>query len=61
MPIFGDWFDFDGDGRLNCVEQAADLLTFERLQEMMEQKGHTEDDWFNPVLDDEIDEEDDWL
>ncbi len=32
MPgIFGDLFDFDGDGKLNCVEQAAELVTLERM------------------------------
>ncbi len=29
--IFGDLFDFNGDGKLDCVEQAADFLAFERL------------------------------
>lgn len=30
MPgIFGDLFDFDGDGKLDCVEQAAELITVE--------------------------------
>ena len=23
--IFGDIFDFDGDGKLDCIEQAAEL------------------------------------
>lgn len=32
MPgIFGDLFDFDGDGKLNCVEQAAEFITFENM------------------------------
>lgn len=32
MPgIFGDLFDFDGDGKLNSVERAAELVTLERM------------------------------
>lgn len=32
MPgIFGDLFDFDGDGKLNCVEQAAEFIAFENM------------------------------
>lgn len=29
--IFGDLFDFDGDGKLNSDEQFADFLAFNRL------------------------------
>lgn len=31
LGIFGNLFDFDGDGELNAVEQAAELVTLERL------------------------------
>lgn len=32
MPgIFGDLFDFDGDGKLNCVEQAAEFIMLENM------------------------------
>ena len=43
MPgIFGDLFDFDNDGKLNCVEQAAEFITFE---EMMKDDDPCEDDF----------------
>lgn len=42
MPgIFGDLFDFDGDGKLNFVEQAAEFIT---LDEMMKE-GASDDDF----------------
>ncbi len=32
MPgIFGDLFDFDGDGKLDCVEQAAEFILFDKM------------------------------
>ena len=32
MPgIFGDLFDFDGDGKLNCAEQAAEFIAFDEM------------------------------
>ncbi len=42
MPgIFGDLFDFDGDGKLDCIEQAAEFII---LDEMM--KDDVPDDDF---------------
>lgn len=41
MPgIFGDLFDFDGDGKLDCVEQAAELIM---LEEMMKDADPNDD------------------
>jgi len=53
MPgIFGDLFDFDGDGKLDCVEQAAELITFEKMM-----NDNDSDDDFS---DDEFSDEDDF-
>lgn len=41
MPgIFGDLFDFDGDGKLDCVEQAAEFIM---LDEMMKDEAPNDD------------------
>jgi hypothetical protein len=53
MPIFGDLFDFDDDGMLNEVEQAAELITLDRV---MERVRSTDEFWLD---DDESYEEDD--
>ena len=51
MPgIFGDLFDFDGDGKLDCVEQAAELITFEKMM-----NDNDSDDDFSDELSDEDD------
>lgn len=43
MPgIFGDLFDFDGDGKLDCVEQAAEFIIFD---EMMKDDAPSDDDF----------------
>ena len=39
--IFGDLFDFDGDGQLDPVEQAADFLLFNEMT-----KEEDDDDLF---------------
>ena len=47
MPgIFGDLFDFDGDGKLDCVAQAAELITFEKMMNDNDRSGDefSEDD-----------------
>ena len=31
--IFGDIFDFDGDGKLDCLEQAAELAFIAKIIE----------------------------
>ena len=41
--IFGSTFDFNGDGELGCLEQAAE---FALLDMLIEQKG-SEDDYDN--------------
>ena len=52
MPgIFGDLFDFDGDGKLDCVEQAAEHITFERMMN---------DNDSNDSYSDEFSDEDDF-
>lgn len=46
MPgIFGDLFDFDGDGKLDCVEQAAELITFERMMNDNDSNGSYSDEF----------------
>ena len=42
--IFGDIFDFDGDGKLNIIEQAAELTFIETLIEDEESDDDDEDD-----------------
>lgn len=52
MPgIFGDLFDFDGDGKLDCVEQAAEFILFDRMM------NEDEDDSLSE-FDDDFDEDD---
>ena len=45
--IFGDLFDYNGDGKLDVVEQAADFLAF---QEMMKDQN---DDAFDSTEEDD--------
>lgn len=40
--IFGDIFDFDGDGKLNIIEQAAELAFIETVIE--DEETDDEDD-----------------
>jgi len=57
MPIFGDLFDFDGDGKLNEAEQAAELISFEK---MAQRRVRAADEfWFDPARDDLYDGYDD--
>jgi len=43
MPgIFGDLFDFDGDGKLDCFEQAAEFIM---LDEMMKEDAPSDDEF----------------
>ena len=39
--IFGDIFDFDGDGKLDCIEQAAELAF---IANIIEDEETDEDD-----------------
>lgn len=45
MPfgIFGDLFDFDGDGQLNPFELAAEFALVEELEKEEEDKSDSED------------------
>ena len=52
LGIFGDIFDFDGDGELNSVEQAAELITLDRML----QDDDSDDDF---LLEDDTSEDDD--
>lgn len=42
--IFGDIFDFDGDGKLNIIEQAAELAFIANIIEDEETDEDDEDD-----------------
>lgn len=54
--IFGDLFDFNGDGRLDGFEQAADLGFLAFLMEEGEKRTREAYDEFDQ--DDEFDEDD---
>lgn len=51
--IFGDIFDFDGDGRLDIIEQAAEFAFIATIVEEEEKKSRED-------YDDEDDEDDDY-
>ncbi len=52
--IFGNLFDFDGDGELNSFEQAAEFATFaSMMDEDLNEDGEFDDE------DDEFDDEED--
>ena len=44
--IFGDIFDFDGDGKLNIIEQAAELAFIATIieEEEIDEGEETDDD-----------------
>lgn len=42
--IFGDIFDFDGDGKLDCLEQAAELAFIATIIEEEEKKSREDYD-----------------
>lgn len=44
--IFGDTFDFDGDGKLDIIEQAAELTFIETVieEEEIDEGEETDDD-----------------
>jgi len=42
--FFGGLFDFDGDGKLNAFEKAADLGAFVQMMEEAEEESEDEDD-----------------
>ena len=41
--IFGDIFDFDGDGKLDCLEQAAELAFIANIIEEEENDEETDE------------------
>ena len=51
--IFGDIFDFDGDGKLDCIEQAEEFAFIATIIEEEEKKSR--EDYY-----DEDDEDDDY-
>ena len=51
--ILGDIFDFDGDGKLDIIEQAAELAFIANIIEDEEKKSRED-------YDDEDDEDDDY-
>ena len=51
--IFGDIFDFDSDGKLDCIEQAAEFAFIANIIEEEEKKSRED-------YDDEDDEDDDY-
>lgn len=54
--IFGDLFDFNGDGKLDYIEQALEFCAF---QHMMEEENR-EDDAYVDFYDDDGDFDDDF-
>lgn len=45
--LFGDLFDFNGDGKLDTFEKAAEFATFmEMISEAEESEENTSDDSF---------------
>ena len=42
--IFGDIFDFDGDGKLDIIEQAAELAFIANIIEEEENDEETDED-----------------
>ena len=51
--IFGDTFDFDSDGRMDIIEQAAEIAFIATIIEEEEKKSRED-------YDDEDDEDDDY-
>lgn len=43
MGLFGDLFDFDGDGRLDSLESAVEFNTFMNLLDSDEEENNAED------------------
>ena len=44
MGIFGNLFDFNGDGKLDALEQAMDFGLFVQMMEELDQEDETSDD-----------------
>lgn len=42
--LFGDLFDFDGDGKLDAFEQASEFMAFEEMIKSDEDSNEDEDD-----------------
>lgn len=45
--IFGDWFDLNGDGKVDVVEGALELMLLAEILEEDEQEHDAEDDLFD--------------
>lgn len=42
--FFGNFFDFDRDGKLNAVERAMDFMAFDEMMKANERRETLEDD-----------------
>ena len=43
MGLFGDLFDFNGDGKLDSLEQATEFSTFMNLFDSEEEENNEDD------------------
>ncbi len=43
--FFGDLFDFNGDGKLDAMERAADFGMFAEMMEEDEQEDADDEEW----------------